>query len=329
MAVKRVDTLGCHPLVLMKKMAAIDGLEILKEEKHVHDGVEYPYHIVAKVKDGLYVEAKDPIYEFASTPELLPRSLSYDADIGTAGHVLGLEASATDLTKTVIAKDEIVIIESQESLPNGALGLSLLFAYQQGKYGGSPSTFAYQIFTGGKSDSGTDPLFGGYPSGNKERAMRIGEKNPIGPAYYGDTRDYYFMGIKALEDLAFPFGATTGLVMSAFFENITWQAKKYVQSGVPETPRLCFGLSSTFNSIGGAPLLLSGTVMRTSSSISTENELVSASPWRCLPITPSIIKGDGGLFFFYDEGDAYTGVLGVVLVDTTMCQDICRVSLRW
>ncbi|EFC90033.1 hypothetical protein Dpep_0001, partial [Dethiosulfovibrio peptidovorans DSM 11002] len=94
MAVKRIDTLGCHPLVLMKKLAAIGGLEILKEEKHVHDGVEYPYHIVAKVKDGLYVEAKDPIYEFASTPELLPRRV-YLGELD--GDIMTLEASSTML----------------------------------------------------------------------------------------------------------------------------------------------------------------------------------------------------------------------------------------
>ncbi|MCF4115225.1 MULTISPECIES: hypothetical protein [Dethiosulfovibrio] len=308
MAVKRIDTLGCHPLVLMKKLAAIGGLEILKEEKHVHDGVEYPYHIVAKVKDGLYVEAKDPIYEFASTPELLPRRV-YLGEL--EGDIMALEASSTMLGIRSQTDYMAPVINSQTPLPEGPMGLSILFSY----FGKASNTSSYRLHSGAYIDSDNGYLFGAPLSRNKEKVMRIGGKNPISNLDLMDKSNGIYVSVNLLtsDTLEYSYNGTSAVVMSAFIENIQW--KPFRPSGYRyyATPRIYFG--QTTEGLG-APIVISGTIMRIGTDF-LEDQLVSPTSWRILPITSSVISNEGGVFFCYDEGEEHSGVLGLVLVDTS------------
>jgi hypothetical protein len=61
MAVKKVTTLGCNPLLMLHKMGDAGGLEILESESFDRWGTTYYTRVVGRHSNGLYFEAKDGI----------------------------------------------------------------------------------------------------------------------------------------------------------------------------------------------------------------------------------------------------------------------------
>lgn len=326
MAVKRIDTLGCHPLVLMKKLAAIGGLEILKEEKHVHDGVEYPYHIVAKVKDGLYVEAKDPLYEQAITPERLPQRADYTGKVKTAEGPLKLECTQAMFQETTFPNERHIVILSEDPLAMEAYGASALVSVNQPYDGAYVSVTCVE--NGNSGNSGTY-LFGGPVLPSSSGAVLFGkdnaEKNLSGFSF-NKAEDVLF----DLDDSS-PDGTSKGVRLSFGTEvwdgfgvcmntevirDITW---KPVYLAYPNyNPQHVLHLGTQDRC---AAVVISGTVFRVSSQIS-EDSLVTPSEWETLPCAPIIINNDAGLFFCYNSGSAHSGMVGAVTVDTSKGNDM-------
>nr|WP_321499376.1 hypothetical protein [uncultured Dethiosulfovibrio sp.] len=302
MAVRRVDTLGCHPLVLMQKLAAIGGLEILKEEKHTHDGVDYPYRIVAKVKDGLYVEAKDELYKLGVTPTMLP---SYTPSSSTTGPVMPLEVDANHLANAVWSNSYSISLASSTDITVDALGMSALYS-GIGKlsrmYGvlfpGDLSLIREGVVTYGKEDSKWSPPASCSPRWSVNvHTMGISRAVTFGPSSGDDV-------LSALD-------GTFGYAMNAeVSKDVLLQALS--SSGSP--------LLRVLLAVGGQgtprPLVISGTVFRVSSQVSGDS-LVMPSEWKTLPCTPIIINNDAGLFFCYNAGSTYSGMVGAITIDTS------------
>lgn len=59
----KVETKGVNPLLMLHKLGDLGAIEILEAGTHVKFGIDYHYHVIAKVQDGLYLEAYDPINE--------------------------------------------------------------------------------------------------------------------------------------------------------------------------------------------------------------------------------------------------------------------------
>lgn len=334
MAVKRIDTLGCHPLVLMKKLAAIGGLEILKEEKHVHDGVEYPYHIVAKVKDGLYVEAKDPIYEQATDATLLPMSIT-TSGFGS-GSLMRLEADAQILGEYFTyaeAKRLSIAINSSSSIEAEAMGISILFSHfvsTHESYGNE-----YSILLGQSvQENGTSFIFGENRNRYQSGIMTIGGSPLLGGLSFESNLANYDSspgGVKfsrllkridpgGHEENAEGLAATVMSIESA--KNVAWSpthADVNSIMGYPMADALYFGFVKAYSQgKAGKPLVLSGTVVRVGNTIDSDGEsIVSPSEWKTLPVFSSILSCDSGLFFCYDKASEASGMLGIVLVDTS------------
>ncbi len=306
MAVRRVDTLGCHPLVLMKKLAAIGGLEILKEEKHTHDGVDYLYHIVAKVKDGLYVEAKDPLYEQAITPARLPQ----------CGAPLQLECTSEMLAN--LTREGNVVIPSTEPLIMEAYGPSFLVVNNR-----DVSSKYCMVTTcsenGNAGNSGTylfgnpvSPISGGATFFGKdnvqESAFSIASHSGTTVIYtpYGNTAEGKCKGVCVYPPSSKWNDFGIALNIEAFHD-VVWKP-------------VIFGYGSAYQvlSLGESyrcsAAVISGTVFRISSQISGDS-LVIPSTWETLPCVPTIMSNQGGLFFCYNPADAHSGMIAAVTLD--------------
>ena len=306
MTVKRIDTLGCHPLVLLKKLASIGGVEILKEEKHVYDGTEYPYRIVAKVRDGLYLEAYDGLYEQATTAAMLPRMLEAIAFSGTPctssvtpARVLKMEALESDRTMQCVPIGNNttfhrfgIFRESNLSLPVAAPSV-LVTTYGIGKTDSSAG-FATWLFSGQLSGvsvalkaMGTGPVAGTgvvvkrssnfahyYPN----KAFSGGQS----AEFFGDDASFACMASSAYPNFTLPCDG--GAVV---FLGTAW---------------------CTNAMITGAPLVVSGAVVRVGSG-GGEGGLVSPGEWVGFPIFAQAISGDSGLLFLNPGGGDFSGTM--------------------
>ncbi|WP_420827979.1 hypothetical protein [Dethiosulfovibrio faecalis] len=304
----------------MKKLAAIDGLEILKEEKHVHDGVEYPYRIVAKVKDGLYVEAKDPLYEQATAPEKLPQKI--DSDEVTT-EFLQLECSQSTLTSPNVS-NRYIVIPSEQSLVMEAYGASFLVGSPAGPTSTRKCTVATCVESSPK-DSGIysfgAPVLS-FPSGAKISGKDNVEEAPFSISFTGNdwayfenddgTVDGYLKGIQLNHTDASGAGwSGFGVCLNVeALHDLEWEP---VYSKGYGTRKVLF-LGSQRNC---SVLVVSGTVFRVSSSVSPEGDLVFPSTWQTLPCVPTVMTNQGGLFFCYNSAEIRSGVIAAITLDTS------------
>ncbi|NCC97089.1 MAG: hypothetical protein EOM02_09645 [Synergistales bacterium] len=287
MAVRRVDTLGCHPLVLMQKLAAIGGLEIMREEKHTHDGVDYPYHIIAKVKDGLYVEAFDPIYAVGDTPEKMPTRPG------------GLLLEATDLNRSE-GMANLLTSDREMKFGNVSWGdferksMSVLITLPT-----HPSRLK------GRSDS---YLFGFYAGVglNKDAFVITGELKD-GETITTQTDSnicYKLTGPVREGNYAHPFGII----------NFGWRSSP---PRVPSTHALQSAFLTGQERDVCAPVLLvlSGAMVRVGHSFSEGAGIALPTEWEELPIFTSIMSSDSGLSFIVPSSRG--AILVLTTVDTT------------
>lgn len=103
MTVKAVSTLGANPISLVRKLAALSGLTVLKETKVTVDSADYYNDVVAKINDNLYIEIYDALYaemnsDATKIPTIYKSSTQHDVMF-----IPKQEVELTDLSRRTVS----------------------------------------------------------------------------------------------------------------------------------------------------------------------------------------------------------------------------------
>ncbi len=309
MAVRRVDTLGCHPLVLMQKLAAIGGLEIIKEETHLSTFLrgesEYlkPYRIVAKIPgvEGMYIEAHDPLIEAEKNTGDYPEIWA-NAYFNSSKGLFRMEAKEEDKSLNPTSNNSDICVHLPKHDTFGKVAVSLLFApcnptgkshywgqkvWQQVSYDGRGAWYAQPtqsdvIFTEDIPGVSVNITAGDYP------VLEV-----TAPSY--EKPNFSFLVAGATPEVIWPW----------------WE--KGVMPKTPGNPDYAHGVSFRQRT---NPIVVAGVRVRFSSGIGVDKELTLPSDWGHVPISASVMSTDSGLFFFNGEG-SFSSLVGVSFIDTS------------
>lgn len=318
MTVKRITTFGCHPILLIKKMAAISGVTILKEEKWTYSGKEYPYKVVVQINEGLFMEALDPIFAQATNESLLPNvdtffvSTTVSRTWSSVSNPIKLEAAESDKGKTGTLQSggygERCYIRSATDIVFDKIALSALVTpYPQSSGMNDVGLFGYSA-----ADAVGVMLAGEAPSSGATFSVAPGSP---GYASYQEGAGVGAYSMKGFQCVAWPSGVTVPFIVchGNVQKNVTFPSIYGLHTDVSPAQK---GVALVATSYYPKLLLVSGTVFRVATSVSGD-ELVNPSDWNALPIFGSLIANDAGLFFLNGPGASYTGVLGITSIDTS------------
>ncbi|MDD4835479.1 MAG: hypothetical protein PHU72_00030 [Dethiosulfovibrio sp.] len=288
----------------MKKLAAIGGLEIIKEETHlstvVRDESEYlkPYRIVAKIPgvEGMYVEAHDPLIEIEKNtgdyPELWGASF-FEGYQGGRIALFRMEAKEEDKALPPSTERDIAIHIPKHDDFGGDVAISFLFAPQQ------PSQGVFAKGVREKSGGSSNVTFPFVQSGSRDFVLTKdapGATVSISGASLGITAT-------APETVNLPF------LVTGASPNLPWPWES--RSSTDADWRIGIKFYGKTN-----PVIMAGVRIRFSPEIGVDGELVSPSAWGHVPISASVMSTDSGLFFFNGEG-VFSSLVGVSFIDTS------------
>jgi len=299
MSVLKVNTLGCHPMLLLKKMAAAGGITILKEEKRTFSGVDYPYRIVAQVAEGMYLEAHDVLHERLSGEEALPKTIPFNETTGHDSplpHVV-LEALEGHKELPFCLKSTPVYLTNIPTITDW-------------------TDFSFSVlasFPGMYSAQESDCPFVGYIASRAKSFEKVGARQGT------DT----FMAVSAING-----DSVTPVYSTVFYSPAAARPPFTVYAGrgnVPLGETTSDGLVFTTPSVihvrpyvaKGFPIVFAMSRLRIGANVDETNELTSPSPWKPFPIFTSVSKSNDGLFFQTGPSGILGGVLGFAKVDTT------------
>lgn len=322
MAVKRVNTLGCHPMILLKKMEMAGGLVVLKEEKFVSDsdGLDRPCRLTAQVND-FYIEARDAFFEAerdrGDFPELWKNEWgNRPSNISLLRGKLEADETDKNRAKADGSTNTSYFIHLPCGIAWEEVAPSFLFAFPLV----SPSTNGYAMFAyrTGKPGSSSAPVYWQY-SRLSPSTVLTSENLPAARmrmAFNETTTSYSTFTTMKLEKIdetgysSFPFVilcSEPGVPWPTYADRDTEPAS-YVPGILPSAP--------SSSSCPPLPIIFSATRIRVSPTIDEDNELVAPSAWAHCPIFTNISRVDDGLVFSTGGGEN-AGILAVLKVDTT------------
>ncbi len=292
MVVRRISTLGCHPLLLLAKLAAAEGLTILKEEKNTVGGVDYRYRIIARIAENLYIEAYDAVYKVGTEDAYLPKLLVHGSDAAN----LPLEAAQSHKTISNASNSRHIGISTSVTVESTAL--SMLVSCSN-----DTSISADSI-----SPEGTS-LVGRYNPHDADGIMAPEASFPSDLSF-GTWQGQLVVCLGATKKSApYPFAIFTSNIIGGVVSGGP------VESGY-NMLAYCSGYTSS-GDVQPAPIMIAGTKFRVATSV-LDNELVSPSSWFPLPIFATLYSTGDGLYFVNGPDSRFGGLLAVTKVDTTV-----------
>ena len=302
MTVKSVQTLGANPLILMEKLAAAGGLTLIQDKK-VSDssGKSFAYKVVAQIKDGLYIEALDSIYNLLNTnTKAVPRICQYSS--GYSGTILAQEATAADARKYAAATFSLSLGTFEDAVPVTILdksSLSVMFSLPIGGPAAKDMSAEYgaNLYYNYSFDRSKILLTDDLNSGESIIQARA-SVNTQGFAVIGSTRG---------DSSRYPMG-----IINSALRSRDLSGRPSNNSYAPATTLFFGAHNSTAYSAMPLPCVVSGADFRLGRSVDSNGELENPTSWNALPIYTNIASDGSGLIF------SVPGKNGEFLIITTV-----------
>ena len=291
MTVKSIHTLGASPLSLLSKMGAAGGITILKNETAAESGgTIFPYRIIAKIMDGLYIEAKDAIYSLLPT---YPNAAPYFN--GNTTELMKTEAVQSDTARTFTSPSSKIcnvrLGTNATDLESSASGKTTLSAF--GKHSLS-MLFTMPVTSTASQSSGSDEFtlaYSGECPMNPEKIVVAGELNT------GESVNYLRSSIPGYGIGLFGPARSNGAVVPFGILNVPYNGLTGEYALGNNTSMALFAINLYNFSVLPMPIVISATDFRIAKSVDTSNELVTPTAWQDLPIFTDIASDGAGLYF--------------------------------